>query len=680
MAKKPDEKTHWAILIGINYYAAERDLDGNVRNLDGSVRDVTDMAKFLAEGTTAVKTFILTATTPVEKSNPPRPFEEEDNWPTRARFRAKMNEVIEHAKPGNFVYIHFSGHGTLIDGDSSFVLFESNKYGCTYFRGTQLATYLLRMVEKGLLVTLVLDCCFSGGIVRGRGQRSVEVRFIDYNPDIDAASPYEDEWVPYEDSAVSHRGWRNSKIALKEWKVNPNGYTILSSCGPYEKASELELQLLDNVTERRGALSYFLLLSLGQLRKSGVQITLRSLYQHICTRFHVSHPQQNPMRYGNKDFSFFGNLMTTTDRSFVPVYTTDDETLRLSAGLAHGVYRGDEYALYLFNSAEGSTSQADDALTTAQVCTVRCLTSDLEGVDPEIIPKEANKTGWKAKPLTHLNPWKISARLEKDICVSQEQLDAAKQRPFLMLLSNDEDTEPCIFMVTINSHREYEIVDGFQSPIPNMPTVPLGEDGAFEAIMDALQHLATFKYFEGIENREPSGSFEASFSLTPDLEPGVSGSFDITHGNAWELTVQNNDEKTLYLTIFNFTPTWQIVNLVSDAKGNEFAVLPPKSDENTKGRDLIKISMSVPDSLKNKGVKKCEDIMKIFVTSRPTSFPSMVLPPIPRSVENLSRHRFELEQQLVRFITELNTDFRRGNNQVQEEWATQNFIIRTTAP
>ena len=64
------------------------------------------------------------------------------------------------------MYIHFSGHGTRNEetGDLSLVLLGEVS-GIRYLSGRELAALVDKMVKKRLHITLVLDCCFSGGVV-----------------------------------------------------------------------------------------------------------------------------------------------------------------------------------------------------------------------------------------------------------------------------------------------------------------------------------------------------------------------------------------------------------------------------------------------------------------------------------------------------------------------------------
>lgn len=660
--------SHWAILIGINFYRGDR-------CLQGSVRDAETVKGYLEAGSTPVDIAILTAT----QSPSPlscRPVEEPDFWPTRANVIGKLKRVLEKANHGDLVYIHYAGHGTRRkdsqesghqSGNLAFVLFEDTDHGCSYLRGPELANCLRLMVAKGLLVTLVLDCCYSGSVLRAGNIHGADVRAISYKPAIDAASPLE----LFMDFSDSINGVRDAQMPLEQWLVNPNGYTILAACGPHERAWEIEIE-----GERRGALTYFLTEALSALRKSGVELTHQSLYQHLRTRFHASWPQQTPMRYGNKNFSFFGKLSVASNTGFASVYRTDDGRLCLSAGEAHGVHKGDEYAVYPFDTPEDVDSRASRASVMAKVDTVRCLTSDLMGVGELASPVDQIRTGWKAKPVTHFSPRKTSVRLMASGGCQVFREEAAKQWRFLRLCTENHATEPCIFNVTLNEHNEYEILDGSLERIVSLPTIRLDTPGASGRVMDVLQHLATFKYFEGVDNRTPSPSFAGSFCVLPTKPAGGSGVFNVKHGDEWSFTAENFGDCPLYLAIFNFTPSWKIVDLVSQSGEGDFRVIQPR-DKEDRNKKEIRLQMEVPEFLQRRGKKQCEDVVKVFLTSKPTSFPSMVLPEISFQPETPNRAVRGSDGQLSKFLLELTAGFR-GTDVAHEEWACRNFIICTT--
>lgn len=663
---------HWAVLIGINFYV-------NDRCLRGSVRDVEMIIQYLEAGTTPVDVALLTATTPSE-SGVTRPVEKPSLWPTRINVVSTLMRVISQAKRGDFVYIHYSGHGTRRpdspvahkkSGSLAFVLFEDNEHGCSYLRGIELATCLQKMVMKGFLVTLVLDCCYSGSVLRYSKLVGADIRATDYNPAVDAVSPHSPDMDSDTGSGAgfsdSDNPLRNSHIPQDQWLVDPDGYTILSACGPHEKAWELEID-----GDRRGALTNFLFHALSALRKRAVELTHQSLYQHLRTRFHASWPQQTPMRYGNENFSFFGKLGVASETGLVSVYRTENGRLCLTAGEAHGVCKGDEYAVYPFETPEGVTKQIHEESVMVTVDTVRCLTSDV--VEIRSLPDTKHiKTGWKARPVTYFSPRKISMQLMASVVNQSQVIEAGKQRPFLRLSTENDGAEPCIFKVNLNKHMEYEVLDGSDEGIISLPTIPVDTDGALDKVIDVLQHLATFKYFEAVDNRTPSPHFEQLFSLLPTGDAGETGIFDVKHGDIWSFTLKNNSDKPLYLAIFNFIPSWQIVNLMSLAGGGDFLVILPKDEE------LLKLRMEVPDFLRHRNRNQSEDIVKAFITSKATSFPSMILPDMPLHVKDLGGRVRGGGDQLSRFLSELTISLRNRDYGVHEEWATRNFIIRVSS-
>ena len=68
------------------------------------------------------------------------------------------------------------------------VLFDE-LHGIRYLLGLELAQLLKQMVERELLVTVVLDCCFSGEVVRHHDSDMTGIRAINYDPIIAAAYP-----------------------------------------------------------------------------------------------------------------------------------------------------------------------------------------------------------------------------------------------------------------------------------------------------------------------------------------------------------------------------------------------------------------------------------------------------------------------------------------------------------
>ena len=142
------------------------------KSLGGCVRDINHMEEFLLNklGMTKESIFKLTAT----NTGKDHPSEPRDQWPTYENMVSGFKKVTDMAQSGDMVYIHYSGHGgratTVFPGlkgneglDEALVPTDIGNSEARYLRDIEIAHLLKTMVDKGLIVTIVLDSCHSGG-------------------------------------------------------------------------------------------------------------------------------------------------------------------------------------------------------------------------------------------------------------------------------------------------------------------------------------------------------------------------------------------------------------------------------------------------------------------------------------------------------------------------------------
>lgn len=683
MSQVDAETSHWAILIGVNFHKE--------KPLKGCVRDVELMKhcleNYLNTGRKSLRIVTLTATTP-DNPGSSHPTERPDSWPTYENVIFNLEIITAQAKPGDFIYIHYSGHGTQAKGPPkgsnshenteglALVLFDLPK-GSRYLLGSDLANRLNDMVRKGLLVTLVLDCCFSGSVIRHSSLHDASIRTIPYDPEIDAAYPQEAGSFPSDHVKSALRDART----LPEWLIDPDGYTILSACGPYEEAEELTIKSGKAAGEKNGALTFFLAFALHSLWKSGIQITHQSLYQHLCVQFHINWPKQTPMRYGNKSLSFFGKPKPSLDTAFIPVFKTNQHNrLQLGAGHAHGVCKGDEFAIYPFDSPDDASIDTRNDPLKFTVDTVRPLTSDLVGIEP-ISNLYETRPGWKARLLTKLSSQKVPVRLLPTISDQIQWILATEHRRFLTLSTEDMEEQPCIFNVTLNERDEYQILNESYQSITSLPAIPSNRQEALHHVVDILEHLATFKYFEGIDNRIPNVLFEESFELrladTDAQDLTESGTVDVKEEDVLCLSIENRGDHPLYVAVFDLGPEWQIDSLLSQGGGGGFRVVPPKMG-GCSGKEEIEWRMSIPESFKRHGEHRCNDVLKVFVTSRASWFAPMLLPTVPISGKGSDRSFLGNYDRLSVFLSGLTKSSRGEYDFPNGAWAVRNFLICTS--
>jgi hypothetical protein len=491
--------THWAVIIGINYYPEHYD-----GCLKGCVRDAEATRLYLEEAIEInADIVVLAASTPSVHGLPPP--EKPEVWPTYVNVIAQLKRIIDKAECGDRVYIHYSGHGTkLLSRDKrpelALVLLDEGGCKSRSLRSVYLAKALREMVEKKLYVTLVLDCCFSGGVARSSDYCGFDVRFIEHDFDYDSVYIHELD-TKFSDASSTLR----DASVEDDWLINPKGYTILSACAPDQIAIEIETN-----GKRKGALTHFLLDALHNLRVNGVKLTHHSLHEHLSTSFHAHWPQQTPMRYGNANLSLFGDSLLAPENDFVPIYK-EDGRLCLRAGDIHGVHKGDEYVAYPFSTPEQANGQVEEGNANVRVTSVRLFESDLMQIDPTTIMVQI-QTGWKAKLLTSLSPRIVCVGLLASFTRSIQPEFSVEGLRYMRLITRQEaekhqTEESCMYNVAINENNEYEVVNTLLEKVSAIPAIPCNSDSATKALVNVLQHIAKFKYFEGVENRVPCKAF-----------------------------------------------------------------------------------------------------------------------------------------------------------------------------
>jgi hypothetical protein len=658
----------WAVLIGVgvNVDGTKRDGESSVRDqsLRGPPQDAIAMNEYFATASRPVDITVLTATKSSYDDISGVPTEDPELLPTFDNVCSSFKRVIELGKPKDRVYIHYSGHGTrrAVDGAVALVLFDHCLLGKRYLYGSILCSALNRMVEKGMFVTLVLDCCFSGSVLRMNKLHGASIRFVEHDTTVDEQS---ENVNPFGHDSTS--GSRGSEIKLDRL-LDPKSYTILSACGPHEEASEIRFE----GGACRGALSYFLLDSLVSLRRRGVQVTVQALHQHIRARFHARYPHQSPMLYGYETFSFFGDIMIRVGEPLVSMYKElDGGHLILSAGQAHGVHQEDEYIAYPFHTSETVVNTASPSSVKVKVDRVNCLTSNLIMIDPSQADQVEKDSSWKAKLLTSLTTKKVRIRLMPCVPESKRIVQSALQYPYLHLCTGAEESDAPTFQVAINDQSVYEVRDGFSRKVLGLPAIPLDTVGGCSAIAGLLGHMAAFKYFEEIQNQLPNPTFEMSFSLDCDYAPGQDGYREVQHGKELAIRFKNLDKQPKYLALFSFNSFWGIDDLVSVAGEGDFLVVPPKSHQDP-GEVTIPLKMTV--ETQGQGPQRTEDVLKAFITSKPTAFPALIL---PRVGDDGLRGD---PDQVAKLVGSLISSFGGMRDDDSGNWSTETFFVRTSSP
>jgi hypothetical protein len=653
-----------ALLIGINYYNVPGQKD-----LLGPVPDVKLVDQFIREHRPTAKIVALTASEPADLTRSV-PAEDPGSWPTRENVIRNLKVILEEAIAGDAVHIHFSGHGTTIPDSTSassiyghlaLVLF-SHTAEDYYLQGGELAHFLNGMVSKGILVTLVLDCCFAGSVARS--QRDWDsIRTMPYSLSLDSRN------FMHGDNQLVENGLRSARIRSK-WLTDPEGYVILAACGPQEESKEITVG-----NSKYGTLTYILVDALRRLLKKNIEITHRSLYELIRTQFRVRRVSQIPMRYGNKNFTFFGTRYNGSEVALILVYKlADSENLQLAAGAAHGLVAGDEFDLYpLYSSEDARSIQRQSPSTKTRVIKVGSLTSEISEMD--MIDSEPYPTGAiaKAKLRTSMAPLKTVVRLH-DTIQNQEHWIASIASKVFITTDTSELLGYSAFNLT-NKDGCYQVLQDSSEVVVGTPIVLQDQNDAMASVIDVLEHIGTFKYLEAIRNRAEETAWVEKFNVTigSDVLPVTSekGLLQVNELDEVVIRIQNLSDTPLYFAILNFTACWEIVNVLSEGGEGAFMAVAPHETE------PIELEMEVPAELKARGIDSCDDVLKVFVTSEPTSFAAQLL---PKLIVSSSGTRSSMAECITKIQDTLHrlSNSNRNASQQREDWSTQEFIVQTS--
>ena len=220
--------------------------------------------------------------------------------------------------------------------------------GGRYLLDVELAMLLKRMSDKGLIVTVVLDSCHSGGATRGD---SVAIRG---NDDIDPELPKVKSLVAKDEELIENWTALTEGTApdstIGRWLPQSRDYVLLAACRPNESAYEYTV----SGKERHGALTYWMI---NTLTSSLSGLTYKVLHDRISAKIQSKFSDQMPMLMGETDRFVFGDeriqlkyavnvLEVEPEPDELDQESLESVQVRLSTGMAGGIGNGARFAIY----------------------------------------------------------------------------------------------------------------------------------------------------------------------------------------------------------------------------------------------------------------------------------------------------------------------------------------------
>lgn len=661
----------YALLIGIDCYLPNKLPDGaSYKSLKGCVRDINHVEAFLKRqfNLPSERIYKLTASN-VDGSG--EPSESPSNWPTYENIVEQFKELTSKAQPNDQVYIHYSGHGgragTIYPElkqekgfDETLVPLDIGIPTSRYLRDLELAALLQRMVSKGLVVTVVLDSCHSGGATRAGDS---DIRGADTNTVDTTLRPTESLVASAEELVKTWRdltGGTRSAAVVGGMLPEVKDYVLLAACRPSEYAYEYAF----NGKERNGALTYWLLDS---LQNRSLDLTYKELYSRINAKIHSQFQQQTPMLLGEDNRLVLGSSYESQQYA-VTVMQVDAANnsvrVKLNAGIAQGVEEGSVFAIYPREIKD--ITQEDKHLAIAEVTEIGVTdawaeviktlrTGEIEpGASAVMLSAPVDLIrGIRLVECTPENT-KLEDLPPKEInqqAALQAVAIAASGNGWVKLVAGEEAAD---YQVSINKLGEYEICEPTGKPFPNLrPPLKVGESQAPGKLVKRLVHLTKYKATEELDNFgttltkklvvELVGK-QANYRRTRQPSPQP---FDdknnpsVQAGETVFLRIRNEFSQVLNVVVLALSSDWSISQLNILGDNAHFVPFDPGQEE------YIPLKMSLPE-----GYQEGTDIFKVFATVGQANFrwvelPSLDQPIPPSSTRGLKAPRNQLEELLA---------------------------------
>lgn len=631
MVNLPEKKPNiYALLIGIDGYKPNR----LYKDLKGCVRDINLVADYLLKTVKIPSERIFRLTSPHPEVA--QTIATKDPEPTYANIVAQFEAITKLAQAGEQVYIYYSGHGgraTTIypelkgaDQEDEGIVPSDIGAGGRYLLDVELAMLLKRMTDKGLIVTVIMDSCHSGGVTRGDGA-------IRSGEETDKTPPNKESSVASREELIAnwkiHTGGLDGEIA---WVPPANNYVLLAACRPNEYAYEYAF----DGKERHGALTYWLIQTLAT---SSTALSFSKLYDRVCAQIQSKFPQQLPMLVGDGTRAVFGNENLPHHYSvIVSSVDSNQKQITLNAGLAQGLSSGTRFAIYPLNATDFSNRQQQLAIVEiVEVQASKSVAKVLEPQEGGIEVGEESKIEPGAPAVLVAAPVDLVRRVllldNKEAGDKEHQLPAElvdKQQEALekvrqALTGNGwvvevkaGDTLKSHYQVAVGRDGEYEISS--ETPLKNLGK-PLKIDvpHSTKTVIKRLVHLSKYQAVQSLDNPDSELSKYVEFEvLDVNRKPFAEASnIVIKQGESMVLRIKNTSSQPLNIAILDLDSTWAIYKL--SIKGNKDIFYPLES----KAEIYDTVTTELPDG---EAYKQAKETLKLFATRGIAQFDWLTLP------------------------------------------------------
>lgn len=555
----------FALLVGIDKYRYSK--KAHFPDLKGCVNDVTVMKELLVHkyGFEPRNVKLLT-----------------DFQATHAAIIQAIKEhLLAQVRADDIVVFEYSGHGsqvanpTKINGyDETIVPTDSRDPDGKVFdiTGDEMNALLRSIGAITKNITIIMDSCHSGGLVRERNLSGLVRR-------IPADARKQPPLQVTADSQTRSRDVGFAPTTLK--------YAFIAAARSDENAFEYSADHIDY-----GVLTYFLH---RKLLASGTNLSYRDVMDEIKSQVSTAYPSQHPQLEGaDQDQSIFNIPMLSTVPYITIGQATNSEVL-LQAGQVLGLTEGSLFDVYPPETKDFGTGVKPSA--TVQVTKVRAFDADAKVTSggPVVI---------------------LSRAIEREHYYPDAKLtiflDGIRQSGTLRLLhkalANFKNlvvvTEPSPFDLRITEESSRIVIRSADSTV-QLSAIAMAEDGVNTAVDQIGEWVKWFNVLR-IANANPT--IDVTFKISPIATHTQANESDLVlaPGERFRCTFENHSDRNVYLSL---------VDLASDSSvqvAYQTTALPlTPGSKFTTGEFEARIA---------EGRDSVTDILKLFATDTPVDF------------------------------------------------------------
>ena len=398
--------TRRAVLIGIDAYQFVNPLGGCVNDALAIHDLLVSRGNFAPENVRV----LLASRTPAQVPDALATAEA----PTNQKMHEYLDALARASRADDEVVIYYAGHGVRIANPQNsqeqigaIVPVDARANGTNFIINRDLNEYIQRAVGTGATVTVILDCCHSGGATRSleteQAGETQSVRELEVNLTAE-------QWAQFQ--AAQGLGRADLAADTGSRDLNGSGWVpsiaeavdliVLSGCRDLEKSKEYPL---DGSGPRHGAMTYFLLDAVQAVKAEQARsLRWEDIYPKVRNGVLAVYSDQMPTLEGRRERPFLGGNWQPYEPGFTVSVTPQTGALTLNGGEIHGLGEGAEVALYAPGTADfAAAEQAGGRLATAQVTSATPISSQARVVGAATIPDQARarliKPSARTRPL-----------------------------------------------------------------------------------------------------------------------------------------------------------------------------------------------------------------------------------------------------------------------------------------